>query len=89
MLPAGSAGWHLSSLTCGPTASHRPFLAPCQLPAPRPLTGTASPGRAGSREERTGSLGPLTRPSRAPGCSPAPRVKPVFELVLVSWTPSR
>lgn len=37
VLPAGSAGWHLSSLTCGPTASHRPFLAPCRLsPAASP-----------------------------------------------------
>lgn len=81
-----------------PTGSQRPFLAACRLspaasppPAGRhriPRRGREQGGE-GWAAERTSSLGPLIQPSRAAGCSPAPRVKRVFKLVLVSWTPSR
>lgn len=82
-----------------PTGSHRPLLAACRL-SPAAGPGAAAgrhripcpgweQGAEGWAAERTCSLGPLIHPSRAAGCSPAPRVKRVFKLVLVSWTPSR
>lgn len=54
--PRWSRSWHLSSLTSAPLALTGPYWLPAaslQLPAPgAPLAGTASPARAGSREQR-------------------------------------
>lgn len=58
--PRWSRSWHLSSLTSAPVALTGPSWLPAaslQLPAPRPLAGSASPAGAGSREERAGLLG--------------------------------
>lgn len=48
--PRWSTSWHLSSLTSAPLALTGPSWLPAsslQLPAPRPLAGTASPAQAG------------------------------------------
>lgn len=84
----GSRSWHLSGLTSAPLA----LTGPSGLPAaPLQLPGTTSPARPGSRGQRGGLWeDQLPRaPDPAQQSSPAPRVKRVFKLVLVSWTPSR
>lgn len=91
------ASWHLSSLTSALLALHGPSsglsrLPGCQPPARRQAPHPLPRLGAGKREmdcEEDQLLPAPNPPQQSSQPPPAPRVKRVFKLVLVSWTPSR